>query len=87
MRNDELTYYAEIAILVDGWPWNLSEIDFRSWFAPGSCPATLGMRETVRESAMVAIPVGASENRRAKPSRKQKRNSKRAAQRAQKRAA
>lgn len=79
MRNDDLTYYAEITVLVDGWPWNLSEIDFRSWFAPGRCPVTLATREIVEETSNVAIPVTASENRRAKSSRKQKKQQKRVA--------
>lgn len=78
MFTDELSYYAEISILVDGWPWNLSDFDFRAWFAPGSCPAallqTLAPVIAAKKPAL-AIPVAASGNRRS--SRKQKKRDKR----------
>jgi hypothetical protein len=45
MQLQQPTYYAEIQILVDGWPWNLSEFDFRRWFAPGCCPRPLDRAE------------------------------------------
>ena len=70
MFTDELSYYAEISILVDGWPWNLSEYDFRAWFAPGSCPQSLlPTLPTViaAKKPAVAIPVAASGNRRSLP--------------------
>ncbi len=38
MGRKDRKYYAEISILVDGWPWNLSEFDFRRFFAEESCP-------------------------------------------------
>lgn len=64
METREASYYAEILILVDGWPWNLSEFDFRRWFAPGRCPRALEPVEiaakTERERRLAAV----SENRR-----------------------
>lgn len=75
MLTDELSYYAEISILVDGWPWNLSEFDYRAWFAPGSCPPALLATEIEAKKPKLAIPVAASGNRRG--SRKQKKREKR----------
>jgi hypothetical protein len=74
MPTNDSSYYAEISILVDGWPWNLSEFDFRSWFAPDSCPTPLRVSETMRESAPHVKAVAVSENRRG--NRRQKRNKK-----------
>ena len=68
MFSDESSYYAEISILVDGWPWNLSEFDFRRWFAPGSCPQALMpdniAPEIAAQAAPARIPATSSENRR-----------------------
>jgi hypothetical protein len=47
---EQSSYYEEISILVDGWPWNLSEFDFRRWFAPGACPRALHPVEIAKES-------------------------------------
>jgi hypothetical protein len=75
MFTDDLSYYAEISILVDGWPWNLSEFDFRAWFAPGSCPQALLTTVIEVKKPQIAVSVAASGNRRA--SRKQKKREKR----------
>lgn len=74
-------YYAEILILVDGWPWNLSEFDFRTWFAPGSCPRALEPREIAGEIVVANVGAKVSGNRRAKQ-RKNKSKSKKAKRRA-----
>ncbi|MDB4970600.1 MAG: hypothetical protein JWN44_6289 [Myxococcales bacterium] len=50
MKRQHATYYAEIQIIVDGWPWNLSEFDFRRWFAPGSCPSAVEATEIADET-------------------------------------
>jgi len=57
-------YYAEIAILVDGWPWNLSEFDFRTWFPVGGCPQHLEVEEIQRQKRVAALLVAVSGNRR-----------------------
>jgi hypothetical protein len=68
----DAAYYAEIQILVDGWPWNLSEFDFRRWFAPGSCPRALVPVEIAGEirAQYQAPPV--SGNRRVDKRRKKR---------------
>jgi hypothetical protein len=68
MRTDESSYYAEISILVDGWPWNLSEFDFRRWFAPGAMPSLLETAERMGETAPSEHAATLSENRRVAPS-------------------
>ena len=72
MRSEVAPYYAQILILVDGWPWNLSEFDFRSWFAPESCPRALDTVEIVGETSVAVAPPRVSENRRAKKRRKRR---------------
>jgi hypothetical protein len=57
-------YYAEILTLVDGWPWNLSEFDFRTWFADGSCPRNMETEEIKRQKRVAALLVAVSGNRR-----------------------
>lgn len=74
-------YYAEILILVDGWPWNLSEFDFRRFFAPGSCPQALLAVAAASEPRARTQPSRVSENRRVpdgKNARRQNRKSRRA---------
>ncbi len=78
MRAPKSKYYAEISILVDGWPWNLSEFDFRRFFADGSCPAALLPSEN-RTIADKAPAPQVSGNRRAKLSRAQKKRNRNAA--------
>jgi hypothetical protein len=58
------SYYAEILILVDGWPWNLSEFDFRRFFAPGSCPPALLAVAVASAPRTTTPPSRVSENRR-----------------------
>ncbi len=60
----DASYYAEILILVDGWPWNLSEFDFRTWFAAGSCPRALEPVEIATKTQVAAEPAQVSGNRR-----------------------
>jgi len=72
MERQQVTYYAEIAILVDGWPWNLSEFDFRRWFAPGSCPRTVEATEIAGEFRTKKKAPPASGNRRLSDRRKRK---------------
>jgi hypothetical protein len=69
-------YYEEILILVDGWPWNLSEFDFRTWFAPGSCPQAVHETEIAREIKVAPAATQVSGNRRARRNRKSKKNRK-----------
>jgi hypothetical protein len=57
-------YYAEIQVLVDGWPWNLSEFDFRTWFPDGSCPRHLETEDIKRQKRVAALLVAVSGNRR-----------------------
>jgi hypothetical protein len=64
MNRQHVTYYADIAILVDGWPWNLSEFDYRRWFAPGSCPRTVEATEIAGEIRAQKRAPRHSENRR-----------------------
>ena len=64
MKMQQVTYYAEISILVDGWPWNLSEFDFRRWFAPGATPPALWPADFVGESRMAPPAARVSGNRR-----------------------
>lgn len=78
MKSQEIAYYAEIQILVDGWPWNLSEFDFRRWFAPGSCPTALVPVEIAGESRTHKAAPRVSENRRVEK-RRGKRNRRRQA--------
>jgi len=78
MSSQETMYYAEISILVDGWPWNLSEFDFRRWFAPESCPHALLAVEIASESRAHNVVARVSENRRV-PSRRKKRDRRRKA--------
>ena len=73
------SYYAEISILVDGWPWNLSEFDFRTWFAPGSLPATVQQTEIARETKVAPAARQVSGNRRARNSKKGKNKNRKAA--------
>jgi hypothetical protein len=61
-------YYAEILILVDGWPWNLSEFDFRRFFADGSCPQMMIPVAETRVTAASRV----SENRRVGDRRKKR---------------
>jgi hypothetical protein len=94
MLTDETPYYAEISILVDGWPWNLSDFDFRRWFAPGAMPSLLEtaerMGETravehappVSENRRVAQPTYAGRRRKRKHSNEQPKSAKRAAEQA-----
>ena len=70
------SYYEEICILVDGWPWNLSDFDFRMWFAPGSCPQTLQPMEIVSEIEKPLRSAAISYNRRVRGKKQRKRNRK-----------
>jgi hypothetical protein len=70
MNRQHVTYYADIAILVDGWPWNLSEFDYRRWFAPGSCPRTVEATEIAGEFRAQKKAQRHSENRRVPETRK-----------------
>jgi hypothetical protein len=72
-------YYQEILILVDGWPWNLSEYDFRSWFAPGSCPRALEPTEIAGEIWTGKSERRVSGNRRVKGRKGRDRRKKKAA--------
>jgi hypothetical protein len=72
MNVQESSYYAEIQILVDGWPWNLSEFDFRRWFAPGSCPRALDAAGIADESPAATRSAPLSENRRVARRRKRR---------------
>ncbi len=84
----DASHYAEILILVDGWPWNLSEFDFRRFFAPGSCPQALLPVAALAKPAPLATPSRVSENRRAPRRRgKKERRRRRAQAQAQARAA
>lgn len=74
-----IPYYQEILILVDGWPWNLSECDFRSWFAPGSCPRALQSTGIAGEIWTGNSERRVSENRRLKPRKGHDRRKNRAA--------
>ena len=74
MEMQQSQYYAEILILVDGWPWNLSEFDFRRFFAPGSCPAALAPVADAAKTATSRV----SENRRVGERRGQSRDRRRA---------
>jgi hypothetical protein len=65
MSAPKSNYYAEIQILVDGWPWNRSEFDFRSWSPVGKWPRGVDSPEIVRERQMAALAIAVSENRRA----------------------
>ena len=78
MFTDESSYYAEISILVDGWPWNLSEFDFRRWFAPGSCPQMVLTGGIEAKKPVAKVQVSASENRRT-TGRRRKRDKRRKA--------
>lgn len=78
MNVHDPSYYAEILILVDGWPWNLSEFDFRRWFAPGACPAALDPVEIATKTARAAEVAQVSGNRRV-PRRKNKKAARRKA--------
>jgi hypothetical protein len=62
----QASYYAEILILVDGWPWNLSEFDFRSFFAAGSCPPALSPVAAAHDRRAATPPAPVSGNRRAR---------------------
>ena len=74
MLTDETPYYAEISILVDGWPWNLSEFDFRRWLAPGVASSLLETVERMSETRSVEHVPALSENRRvAEPGRGRRR--------------
>jgi hypothetical protein len=64
MKSRNSLYYAEIHILVDGWPYNLSEFDFRTWFVPGSCPRELETDEIRRQKRVAALVTAVSGNRR-----------------------
>src|SRR5262245_61395715 len=70
MQLQQPTYYAAIQILVDGWPWNLSEFDFRRWFAPGSCPRRLDRTEISGEFWTQDNLSRLSGNRRVQPARR-----------------
>jgi hypothetical protein len=72
MQSQESRYYAEILILVDGWPWNLSDFDFRRWFAPGSCPRALVPDEIAGELRVQYQAPRVSENRRVAERRKKR---------------
>src|SRR3954449_4248479 len=64
MKSGNPRYYLEIQILVDGWPYNLSEFDFRTWFVPGSCPKALETEEIRRQKRVAALVTAVSGNRR-----------------------
>jgi hypothetical protein len=74
METQHAPYYAEILILVDGWPWNLSEFDFRRFFAPGSCPRALIPVADAGELRVARKTARVSENRRVGERRGQKRD-------------
>lgn len=65
MSAPKSNYYADIQILVDGWPWNRSEFDFRSWSPVGEWPRGIDPPEIVRERQVAALARAVSENRRA----------------------
>lgn len=71
MNWEEASYYEEILILVDGWPWNLSEFDFRTWFVAGSRPRALEPAGIARETKRPSRPQPVSGNRRARRRRRQ----------------
>jgi hypothetical protein len=77
METQQSPYYAEILILVDGWPWNLSEFDFRRFFAPGSCPRALQPVAAVGELHTRTKMARVSENRRVAERRGKKRDRRR----------
>jgi hypothetical protein len=64
MNGSNPRYYAEIQILVDGWPWNPSEFDFRSFFLAGACPHDLETEEIRRQKRVAALVTAVSGNRR-----------------------
>jgi hypothetical protein len=70
MGGGNTRYYAEIRILVDGWPWNLSEFDFRTWFVDGSCPHHVEDEHIRKQKQVAALLVAVSGNRRRAPSRR-----------------
>jgi hypothetical protein len=79
MKSREVTYYAEISILVDGWPWNVSEFDFRRWFAAGSCPRALVPDEIAGEMSAQYKAPRPSENRRVNDRRSRRERRRKAA--------
>ena len=36
MSRQQATYYADIDIIVDGWPWHRADFDFRTSLRPAS---------------------------------------------------
>jgi hypothetical protein len=66
METRESSYYADILVLVDGWRWRLAQFDFRSFFAPASCPPALLPVAAAGIQPVTTAPSRLSGNRRAR---------------------
>jgi len=70
MRGPKSKYYAEISILVDGWPWNLSEFDFRTACPGDKWASPVEPQEILRQKRLAALLLAVSGNRRVQPDRR-----------------
>ncbi len=75
MQSDEPKYYEDIEILVDGWPWNVRDTDFRKRGAVGRGSRMLEARRILDEKKVAALFVAVSGNRRVRERRARERRS------------